>query len=584
MFWNLKLCCICRRGNLAFSAGKLRSETVCSSVDSLLLFTSADSRGKQPTDACPSPVSTSNGTCCLHLSISQPLLSLLLLLLSAATAAVRQQMEAFWEDSFTGIAYCRARWLLHASEIPNNGGASEDEVLITSVANDIKAANIMGLAPVTLAPVGIKPEVSSSPEVKPETEAPAVSGTRRSLRPKPRRSTKQGQGRGGGKRSKNATLYLSRSYDPFTAEFNVLPTDHPALVQLRKRERAESSFSNRSGCEKARGRLSNGRSFSRRKSSGGNGRVGVEREGLRGAELVVVAEPRRGSAIAAGRRSRSASSSDGYSSSSSGDGGCVSSSSASVSVGGNSDGDNSSSSNGFTSEDSQDDVLDDDVLDDDGVMDMAPTSYPRTRRGRRNQAIAKEAAAAAAAATVSTTTMPSSHKVEPIVTSEPKGAPKEESTSEMSLSVSIPAPPPTQHLPSRPRRLTMPPDDNHAFDLASGGDGDGNGNGNGCDTTTAASATGGRKSLLYGGPLVRMAHAGDDSDDGEDSPKFEQYPHKETDIGEDHQVEVPAMLLTEEERAADRETVETGEMGGTLVSGSIFIFIVRLFRCWVRVM
>ncbi|CAM9387712.1 unnamed protein product [Ectocarpus sp. 13 AM-2016] len=83
---------------------------------------------------------------------------------------------------------------------------------------------------------------------------------------------------------------------------------------------------------------------------------------------------------------------------------------------------------------------------------------------------------------------------------------------------------------------------------------------------------GGRKcqQQLRGGLLIRAVHAGEESEDGLDSPKLEQYPQKETNVGKDHQADIPSMLLTEAERAADMAAMEeTAEMGGTAVWSSV---------------
>lgn len=116
----------------------------------------------------------------------------------------------------------------------------------------------------------------------------------------------------------------------------------------------------------------------------------------------------------------------------------------------------------------------------------------------------------------------------------------------------------TAKRPARPRRLAMPPADS-ATGLGGGGG-------------ARVAEAGGRKcqqqqQQLRGGLLIRAAHAGEESEDGLDSPKLEQYPQKETNVGEDHQADIPSMLLTEAERAADKAAMEeTAEMGGTAVS------------------
>ena len=455
-------------------------------------------------------------------------------------------MEAFWEDSFTGISYCRARWVLRASEVPDGGvSVSEDEVLLTTVANDIEATNILGLAPVASAPpmdVKPEPEPSSPGDINPETAAAPTTGTERILRPKTRSSRRGGAGRL--KRSKNSTLYLRRSFNPFSAVASPLPRDHPVLVQLRERERERGSSGRR---ESVRGRWSNERGGgAHSNSSDRGGRVGVERKGLRGARLVLAA-PRQRSG------SRSSGGGDGGYSSSGG------SSSVSVSVGGDSENSSSISDGALTSEDSQDDLLDED--DDDDVV--SSHCYPRTRRGRRRSSRPKTAAAAAAAeasAISSSTKAPKRNKP-----GRPrKAAAAASETTSSSLSVSLPP-------PTRPRRLAMPPDDSALVDPDSA-DSDGS-----AQEAGGASAGGRGKSLLRGGPLIRAAHAGDDTADGLESPKVEQYPQKETGIGEDHQVDIPDMLTTEGERAADREAMGAGEMGGTLVSFFVFSFRIIFF-------
>lgn len=422
-------------------------------------------------------------------------------------------MEAFWEDSFTGIAYCRARWLLRASEIPRED-VSEDEVLLTTVTDNIEAAHILRLAPVVVAS-SPGTEAKREPEAKPEPSA----GTRQGLRPKPRspRLGKLMRGKRAREEDATTTLRLTRAYDPFSAEASVLPTDHPVVVQLRARERAGGS-----GRLKAGGCLSDAHGCPRK---GGCGRAGAQRKGLDGARLVVAAPPTR--AFGA-RRSGGVTTTT---TSGGGSGGFSSStSSVSVSVGGDSESSNGSSEGGFTSEDSQDDLLD--VDDDD---DMVSAGYPRTRRGRRRQATA--AAASGEALTKAG---------EPTAATKP-GAP--ETASDTSSSDR------TAKRPARPRRLAMPP-----ADSATGLGGEGG---------ARVAEAGGRKcqQQLRGGFLIRAAHAGEEPEDGLDSPKLEQYPQKETNVGEDHQADIPSMLLTEAERAVDKAAMEeTAEMGGTAVS------------------
>lgn len=466
-------------------------------------------------------------------------------------------MEAFWEDSFTGIAHCRARWIVRASEVPDRDVSlsvpvSEDEVLLTTVANDIEATNILGLAPVASAPpaadVKPEPEPSSSEGVILESAAAAAAGTRRVLRPKTC-SSRRGGAVGRAKRSKTSPLYLRRSFDPFTAVASALPTDHPVLVQLRERERERCGSSGR---ERARGRWSSSRwgggVGALSKSSDGDGRVGVERKGLRGARLVLAA-PRQRSGSRSSDGSSGGGGGGGYSSSSS--------SSMSVSVGGESDNSSSISDGGLTSEDSRDDLLDED--DDDNVVAVASTGYPRTRRGRPCGSSQRAAAAASSTKAPKRTKRGRPRKAEAAAaaTAAAAAAAAPETTS---LAVSLPA---------RPRRLAMPPDDSPLVDLDPDSDGSGSGSAH-----AAGASAGGRKSLLRGGPLIRAAHAGDDAADGLESPNVEQYPQKETGIGEDHQVDIPDMLTTEGGRAADREAIGAGEMGGTLVSLSFFLPLV----------
>ncbi|CAM9407195.1 unnamed protein product [Ectocarpus sp. 8 AP-2014] len=373
------------------------------------------------------------------------------------------------------------------------------------------------LAPVAVASLP-HAEAKREAEAKPEPSA----GTRQGLRPKPcsPRLGKVLRGKRAREEEATATLRLARAYDPFSAEASVLPTDHPVVVQLRARERAGGS-----GRLKAGGCLSNAHGCSRKS---GCGRAGAQRKGLDGARLVVAAPATR----AFGAR-RSGGVTTTTSSSGGGGGFSSSTSSVSVSVGGDSESSNCSSEGGFTSEDSQDDVLD---ADDD---DIVSASYPRTRRGRRRQATA--AAAAAGEALIKAE--------EPTAATKP-GAPEAASdTSSLDR---------TAKRPARPRRLAMPPADS-ATGLGGGGG-------------ARVEEAGERKcqQQLRGGLLIRAAHAGEESEDGLDSPKLEQYPQKETNVGEDHQADIPSMLLTEAERAADKAAVEkTAEMGGTAVWSSV---------------
>ncbi|CAM9512433.1 unnamed protein product, partial [Scytosiphon promiscuus] len=437
------------------------------------------------------------------------------------------QVEAFWQDSFTGVEHCRVRWILRASEIPN-GDVPDGEAFLTTVSDDIEAANILRLARLASTPVDA--DQSEPPSLGAKARS-AAAAPRRGLRPKCR-SPRRGKGVDGRSRV-NEKLVLSRSYDPFSTVFGVLRDDHPALVQLRVRERAESSGN---GQEKGGGGVAgSGRGSSRRRSADRNcGRAGVVRKGLSAARLLVPSPTRS----AAGRRggkssvtsteSSSASISSGYSSSN-------------LSVGGDDgggDGGGGGSSNGeFASEDSQDDPLDDDDDDDADDAELSPASYhPKTRRGRRRQA--------AVLAAVATT------KLEPTEAALP----------EAPSSAAMPAAPPATPPPARPRRLAMPPDDTGSDD-----------DGAGVAGAHAATATAGdkRKCLIRGGPLIRAAHAGDnESEEGADSPKPEEYAQKEIRIGEDHQAEIPGALMTEAERRAERAAMEGSEMGGTQVWSS----------------
>ncbi len=370
-----------------------------------------------------------------------------------------RQVEAFWEDSFTGIAYCRARWLVRASEVPGGvgeGDIPEGEVLLTTVANDIEAANILDLAPVKTKP---KPEPETETETKPEPEpeaAPAAVGTRRGLRPKVRGRSRPGLGsRGRGKRFRGAaTLYLSRSFDPFSEDLDlaVLPNDHPVLVRLRERERAESGGGGGggggTGRERGRGRLAHVTRDSPRKRWDVTGRAGVERKGLRGARLAVA--PRRQRSNSTSSRSSDASTSSGIGGGGGGGGGGYSStSSVSVSVGGDSDNSSSISNGGFTSEDSQDDLLDDE--------EVVHTSYPRTRGGRRGRRPAAGSSSSTSSPSAAAAATAQSNKTEPVPARSP-AAPQMEPATSPPVSVSEAAVR-AAALPARPRRLAMPPDD-----------------------------------------------------------------------------------------------------------------------------
>ncbi|CAN0117374.1 unnamed protein product, partial [Ectocarpus fasciculatus] len=372
------------------------------------------------------------------------------------------------------------------------------------------------LAPVVVvAASSPRADAKREPDAKPE---PSAVGTRQGLRPKPRSPRLGKVVRGKSAREEQATtmLRLARAYDPFSAEASVLPADHPVVVQLRARERAGGR-----GRLKRGGCLSDAHGCPRK---GGCGRAGAQRKGLDGARLVVAAPPTRafGARRSGGGGSFTSSASSGVS----------------VSVGGDSESSKCSSEGGFTSEDSQDDLLD---VDDDDDDDIVSAGYPRTRRGRRRQATAAAAAAGEALTKVK----------EPAAATTPG---ERETASDTSSSDR------TAKRPARPRRLAMPPADS-ATGLGGGGG-------------ARVGEAGGRKcqqqQQLRGGLLIRAAHAGEESEDGLDSPKLEQYPQKETNVGEDHQADIPSMLLTEAERAADKAAMEeTAEMGGTAVWSSV---------------
>ncbi|CAM9584417.1 unnamed protein product, partial [Hapterophycus canaliculatus] len=364
-------------------------------------------------------------------------------------------------------------------------------------------------------------------------------GARGGLRSKCR-SPCRGKGSGRGF-DRDETLFLGRSYDPFSTVFGVLPANHPALVQLRAREKTERGSS---GKEMTGGRPYRGRGSSGKSWAGGNGgRAGVVRKGLASASLLVPSPMRRAAGRTGGRNSRNGTSGSSRSSSSSAS---ISSgySSSNASVGGSSGtGCSGSSSNGeFAGEDSQDDdALDEDNDNDDGDgVGSAPASYhPKTRRGRRRQAAALAAVASA--------------KAEPAEATAPEVA--REAAPESPLSTSTRYSP-----PARPRRLAMPPDET-SIDDGSAGEAEAH--------AATASAGEKRKSLLRGGPLIRAAHAGDnDTEEGGESPNAEEYPQKEIKIGEDHQAEIPGVLMTETERGVERAAMEIGEMGGTRVWSS----------------
>ena len=436
--------------------------------------------------------------------------------------SLSSQAESFWEDAFTGICYCRARWLLRAPEVLRD--VSEDEVVLTTVTDTIDATSILGLAPIGL------------PTANPKTEppAPAEAGAPASDRVLRARISNSRKGKGR-RRMKNVTLFLSRSFDPFTVVFADLPTDHPALVQLRLRAGAKTathcddsreSEKGATGPHQKRGpgrpRKAIAPRFSARGSprkSAAADRVGAERKGLNGASLAVRPGPG-----AAGGCSES--------------GSISSSSGSSVSVGGNSCGMVSSCSNsGFTSGDSE---------DDEDELDFGKGISPTARR-RKKEAVAAAAVAKTGAKPV----------VEPVV--EPVAEP-------VANPVANPvAPVPAVQLPERPRRLAMPPGETPD----SAGEAEASDDvGNQADATPAdveiASALSARKPLMRGGPLVREAHLGEDLVEGAPSP-MTGYRQRETDVGEEHQADIPP-LLTEAQRAVEKGETTGNEMGCALVS------------------
>lgn len=129
-------------------------------------------------------------------------------------------MEALWEDIFTGIPYCRARWLLRASDLPD--GIPENEVLLTTAADTFGVTYILGLAQIG------SPAVLSVEQPHPASDCEAMS------------SCRAGTPKGAGKGREKATLTLARGYDPFSEgrKFRCLPADHPALSRLRHRSQA----------------------------------------------------------------------------------------------------------------------------------------------------------------------------------------------------------------------------------------------------------------------------------------------------------------------------------------------------------
>lgn len=435
------------------------------------------------------------------------------------TAPHFDQAEGFWEDAFTGICHCRARWLLRASEVP--GDVADDEVVLTTVSDAIDATCILGLAPMGLPTADVKTE----PLAPVEAEAPTSD---RVLRTR----ISKGKGR---KRAKHSVLLLSRSFDPFAGVFGELPVNHPALVQLREREGAktvqyDAARDSEKGAKGSHQRRGPGRPRktisprfcvhgSPRKSLGAD-RVGAERKGLHGARLAV--RPSRPSS-----RERSASLSSSSSSSGS-----------SIIVEGNSEssvgsisscGSSSNSNSGFTSGDSEG------YYDE---LDTCTNASPTARRERR-----KEAVAAAGAR------------------SGEKPVMKPEAKSEVKPDKKRVVPAPAVQYPERPRRLAMPPG---VFPGPTSGTEYGSDVGEPADPANTSPVTA-RKPLLRGGPLVRAAHQGGDLGDGELSPMAE-YRRRETDVGEEHQADIPP-LLTEAQRVEEEQTGKQ-KMGGTLVSAA----------------
>lgn len=436
------------------------------------------------------------------------------------------QAEGFWEDAFTGICHFRARWLLRASEVP--GDVAEDEVVLTTVSDAVDATCILGLAPMGLPTADLQTE----PLAPVEAEAPASD---RVLRAR----ISKGKGR---KRAKNAILLLSRSFDPFAGVFGELPAEHPALVQLREREGAKTAHGDTAresdkGAKGGHQRRGPGRPRkvitprfsvrgSPRKSSAAD-RAGAERKGLHGARLAV--RPSRASS-----RERSESLSSNGSSSSSGSSIIVGENSGS-SVGSiSSCGSSSNSNSGFTSGDSEG------YYDE---LDICTNASPTAGRGRR-----KEAVAAAGVRPEEKTGARPGAKLNANMDAKPEETPV--------------APVPAVQYPERPRRLAMPPG---VFPGPASGHESGSDIGKPADAANASPLTG-RMPLLRGGPLVRAAHQGGDLGDGELSPMAE-YRHRETDVGEEHQADIPP-LLTEAQRVAEKEQTSEQKMGGTLVSAA----------------
>lgn len=186
------------------------------------------------------------------------------------------QVEALWEDIFTGIPYCRARWLLRASDLP--GDISANEVLLTTASDTFGVTYILGLAQIG------SPAVLGVGQPYPGSDCEAMRSCRA--------GTPKGDEKGHGK----ATLTLTRGYDPFSEDrqFMYLPDDHPALSRLR--QRAEVCAAAVSGGDgDARGvaeHIQHNRRSSRRsgwrfsaRELGADVREGVERKSLRGVRL-----------------------------------------------------------------------------------------------------------------------------------------------------------------------------------------------------------------------------------------------------------------------------------------------------------
>lgn len=411
-------------------------------------------------------------------------------------------MEALWEDAFTGISYCRARWLLRASEIP--GDLADSQVLLSTVTDDIEVTTIVGIARMTHVPF--------------ERLRSNVAGNeRRSL---------QRRGKPKGRRGReNSVLKLAGSFDPFTVQFSALRASHPALVRLRERERVAErakadaaeltgKAANRIGGLPARDGLQQGQRLKGSAVSGesphkrvGYRRVGAERKGLQGVRLIdaecELYQAEDGASSNSSASIDSSSTSSGSASSSS----RCSSSSGTGSVSGAGDGD-------LTSGDSED--------NDGGEPQPRASSYPTVRRTRRRTIAGVEA---------------DLQRMEGDVHDE-----------EQNQNVMRP-------FCARPRRLAMPPEDmkivcNGVTSCRS-------------EAELAAKCAARQKSQRRGGPLIRAARVGDDSDEDENALKV-MYPHREAAVGEGYQAIVPA-LLTKDERTVDRAEKEQQSLGGVKV-------------------